>query len=431
MSVLSSFDVKETRFEVLASVLLGVSMIFLQEGFTYYISFQLLAMVTILTVVSQDLHSLRGWTVFLLSYMTFTLFMSVTAIISPLVISQNSPNIFMTVVGICLYALVIGGMPYLKLSRVERVAYVLRTASMTTILVLAGLLLVSESNLIPSLNRAAMLQQNARLIDNFADADAISADQALYLLIGQSERIDLFYGEPSFLAIVLFSCLGSFILTSRLLAYARHGHGADRVKKGFKSHDLVVLTSVLLLLYIQSFSSIIYALAVIHFAFIKGRLSGKRLRTSLPFVLALVVAFAAFSYDYFMYRLTQADSLSFAQRFGFLWEMDLAELLIGLKDASMLPDVGIHNGLFYIVAISGFGGVLYVGTLLHSAYTLSARIKASRFVVLLLLAIMMQNGGVFSPSKVVLFALVLLPLACLRSLVAAPRVVSLPVQIHA
>lgn len=431
MSGLSSFDVKKTKFEVLTSFLLGVSMIFLQEGFTYYVSFQLLAMVTILTVVSQALHSLRGWTVFLLSYMTFTLFISVTAINSPLVISQNSPNIFMTVVGICLYAFVIGCMPYLKLRRVERVAYVLRTVSMTTILVLAGLLLVSESNLIPFLNRTAMVQQNARLIDNYSDADAISADQALSLLSGQSERIDLFYGEPSFLAIVLFSCLGGFILTSRLLAYAHHGRGTDRVKKGVKSHDLVVLTGVLLLLYIQSFSSIIYALTVIHFTFIKGRLSGKGLRTSLPFVLVLVVAFAAFSYDYFMYRLTQTDSLSFDQRFGFLWEMGLAELLIGLKDASMLPNVGLHNGLFYIVAISGFGGVLYAGTLLHSAYTLSARIEASMFLVLLLLAIMMQNGGVFSPGKVVLFALVLLPLACLRSLIVAPRAGYLPVQTHA
>jgi hypothetical protein len=132
-----------------------------------------------------------------------------------------------------------------------------------------------------------------------------------------------------------------------------------------------------------------------------------------------------------VFRLLQGDSLSFEQRFGFLWEMNLIELLTGSKDTSPLPDVGIHNGLFYILAIAGFGGVLYVASLLYSAYVLAARMRLSMFAVLLVLAIMMQNGGVFSPSKVMLFALVLLPLACLRSLGVAHIAPVMPVPAHA
>lgn len=411
--------------------LLSVCIVFLQIGITYYVSFQCLAMVAVLAVMSQAFHSMRGWKIFLLSYMTFTVFMLVTAIMSPLVISQNSSNNLMTVAGICLYAFVIGVMPYLKLRRAERVASVFRTVSMTTILALAGLLLLSESNLIPLLNRSAMLQQNAKLIDNYTNADGILAEEALKLLTGQPTRIDLTYGEPSFLAIVLLSCLGCFLLTSRVLASASHVPGASRLKRGFKSHNLVVLVGVLMLLYVQSLSAIIYALIVIYYAFIKSRFNGERLGLNLPLLLALVIAFAAMSYDYFMFRFTQANSLSFEQRFGLMWGLDLTDLLSGLRDPSKLPDEGIHNGVLYIVAISGIGGVLYVGTLLRCAYILAARIRASMFVVLLVMAIMMQNGGVFSPSKVVLFALVLLPLVCLHSLGAARRAIAVRVPIHA
>lgn len=170
------------------------------------------------------------------------------------------------------------------------------------------------------------------------------------------------------------------------------------------------------LLYIQSFSSIIYALVVIYFAFIKGKVRRANLLTSISFLIVIAIAFLAFSYEYFLYRITQSDSLSFIQRFGFLFDIGIGDLLAGVKDESMLPVGGIHNGLFYIIAISGFGGVLYLVSLLYSAYTLSAPIKSSMFLVLLVLAIMMQNGGVFSPNKVVLFSLVLLPLACARTI---------------
>ena len=135
---------------------------------------------------------------------------------------------------------------------------------------------------------------------------------------------------------------------------------------------------------------------------------------SISFLIVFTIVFLAFSYEYFLHRITQTDSLSTIQRFGFLLDLGIDDLLIGVKDVSMLGDVGIHNGVFYIIAIPSIGGILYIFFLFYSAYTSSAPIKLSMFLVLLLLAIMMQNGGVFSPNKVVLFPLILLLLACVR-----------------
>jgi hypothetical protein len=129
----------------------------------------------------------------------------------------------------------------------------------------------------------------------------------------------------------------------------------------------------------------------------------------------IVIAFLAFSYKYFLYRITQTDSLSWFQRFGFVSEIGIGDLLMGIKDETKSPDVGIHNGLFYILAISGLGGISYLASLFYSVGKLSRPVKLVPFLVLLVLSIIMQNGGVFSPNKVVLLSLVLLPLSCARS----------------
>ncbi len=406
--------IEKSGLRVPAIIVLTLSLIFLQEGFTYYASFQVLALATIAILIFSTIHSMKGEIHFFVAFLAFTFSLAITAVVSPPVIAQNSSNIFLSVIGILGYAVMIGCIPHLKLKRVGLTLHVLKSVSLANIFVLAGLLILSESNLVSFLTRAALLEQNTRLIDNYSDADALSADQALRLLIDQTERIDLFYGEPSFLAIVLFTCLGCFMLTSKLLAYASYRNGYAVLKSGFKSYELVILIGVMSLLYIQSFSSIIYALIVIYFVFVKGKITRARFWTSILFLIVFTIAFLAFSYEYLLHRITQADSLSMIQRFGFLLDLGIENLLVGIKDASLLPNGGIHNGLFYIIAISGIGGILYIASLFYSAYTSSTPIKLSMFLVLLLLAIMMQNGGVFSPNKVVLFSLILLPLACAR-----------------
>jgi hypothetical protein len=407
--------IEKSVISVLATLILTLSLVFLQEGFTYYVSFQMLALVTVAILIFSAIHGIKVEKHFFVAFLVFTFALAITAVVSPLVVAQNSSNMFLTVIGILGYAVMICSMPHLKLKRAGLVLHVLKSVSSATIFLLAGFIALSDSNLVPSLNRDSMVLQNSRLIDNFTNVDAILVDQAVNLRINQPERIDLFYGEPSFLAIVLFTCLGCFMITSKLLAYSGSGSKYTDLKSSIKLYDLIVFVGAISLLYIQSFSSIIYAIVVIYFAFIKGNIRRAKVLPSISLLIVFVTAFLAFSYEYFLYRITQADSLSMIQRFGFLFDIGIGDLLAGIKDESMLPVGGIHNGLFYIIAISGFGGLLYIASLLYSVYTLSISIKLAPFVVLLVMAIMMQNGGAFSPNKVVLFAMVLLPLACART----------------
>lgn len=413
--------IEKSSLSAPAIIILTLSLIFLQEGFTYYVSFQMLALATVATLIFSTIHSIKTEIHFFAAFLAFTFFVVITAVVSPTVIAQNSSNIFLTVIGVLGYAVMIGGLPHLKTKRAGLILNILKSVSLATILVLAGLLVLSESNLVSSLNREAMNLQNSRLIDNFSDADALLADLATNLLINQTERIDLFYGEPSFLAIVLFTCLGCFMLTSNLLAHASNGIKNPDLKPSFKSCELVILIGTISLLYIQSFSSITYALIVFYFVFIKEKITPANFFTAISFLLVFAIAFLAFSYQYFLYRITQTDSISFDQRFGLLFHISIGDVLTGIKDASMLGSVGIHNGFFYIIAISGFGGILYLASLLYSVYTLSVPIKLSLFLILLVIAIMMQNGGVFSPNKVVLFSMILLPLVCARAIYLGQR----------
>ena len=115
-----------------------------------------------------------------------------------------------------------------------------------------------------------------------------------------------------------------------------------------------------------------------------------------------------------MHRLTQQDSQSFDQRFGLLNSITIAEVFMGI-DESRIPYFGrlqMQNGFLYIIAIGGLGGLIYVALLLRSVYLHAAPFGLSLFSGFLILGIMMQNMGVFSPNKIVIFGLVTIPLSC-------------------
>lgn len=416
MSCRTHTATKKRSFVWVAAPVLTLSLVFLQEGFTYYISFQMLALATVALLIIAMVPAIKTKWHFLITFLAFSWSMAVTAINSPAVIAANSSNIAITVIGILAYAAMIGFLPYLRMKHTTQVLRVCRSVSSATIVVLAALMAVSESGLIPFLDRDAMISQNGRLIDNFTDAETLAANAALRLLTNEVDRIDLFYGEPSYLAIVLFTCLGSYILTSRLLpASVKKEKFRGKIAR-FLSGEMITLMGVMCLLYIKSFSSIIYALIVIYFVFVKGNIKRANMLKSVMLLSLIAIAFFAFSYEYFLYRIMQSDSVSFTQRFGFIFDYGVKTVLMGIKDDSILPFVGIHNGLFYIIAVAGLGGILYLISLFRSVYDLSLHLKGYIFWALLLLAIIMQNGGIFSPNKVVLVSLVLLPLACARSI---------------
>lgn len=413
--------IEKSYFSVSAALVLTLSLVFLQEGFSYYVSFQILALVTIAILIFSANHSVKAGSRFVAVVLVFILSVAITAAVSPAVISQNSSNILFTLIGILGYSAMISYLSNLKIKNVGLILHSFKYVASATIFVLTGLIALSESGLVPGLTRESLIDQNSRLIDNYSGADDLSADLAARLLVNQAGRIDLFYGEPSFLAIVLFTCLGCFILTSKLLTDTYNGDKYTYLQSNSKSHIFNIFIGIISLLYIQAFSSIIYALIVIYFAFIKGNIGRTKLLTSVSLLIVIAIAFLTLSSEYFFYRINQGDSASLDQRFGFLSDFGIDTIFLGIKDESELPVFGIHNGLFYIVAISGFGGVLYLASLLYSVYTSSIPMKYSLFSVLLVLAIMMQNGAVFSPNKVVLFSLVLLPLACAQAIYSGQR----------
>ncbi len=398
-------------------LLLILSLVFLQEGITYYLSFQVLALFILVALVLSAGGRVRSKPLDIGVFLAFAIFLTMTALYSPLVISAKSSNIFFTTTAVLVYAAAIFHLPLLHIRRPEQLLLMLQYVSTAVILILAGILLISESTIVPFLTRETMIQQNERLIDNFSAADAISMDILHWALSGESGRNDLFYGEPSFLAVVLFACLGCQIFTSKLLTLSGHiSSSVSPPRMGSRMMELATYLAIVSLLYIESLSSIIYALLMIYFLFVKQRVARQKWGTSMLVLVVFGVAFGAFSYDYFLHRLTMGESLSFAQRFGLFFELDLIDVLKGIGDVAKLPAVGIHNGLLYIIAVSGIGGLVYLLTFLRYVYRLAEPLKLAMLTITTVLAIIMQNGGVFSPNKVVLLGLVLLPLSCSRTI---------------
>lgn len=404
------------------SPLLGFSMapmlIFLQEGFTYYFSFQTLALLLVVVLIFKSKPSLVNVGTLLLIFLALFIFVGTTGAFSPMVVSRNTSNIFFSIVALLTYALMIISFLSIVPKRADLILYVFKHASSATIFILAALITLTDLSLLPFLNRSELLMQNSRLVTNFTGEDALIEHMEYLSKYDGVNRLDLFYGEPSYLGVVLFSCVVCYILTSRLISNLHYIRGESATKSSSSNAFYwgIVWAGVVSMLYLQSLSSIVYALVILYFEFggaITKRISLLKLLALFLFVV-IIVLFLSQSFEYLLYRVTMQDSLSLLQRFGSLSDFQIHDYIFGLKSESRMPDEGFHNGLFYIIAISGFAGIWYVFSLLQTVYRLAKPIKMSVLLMLVILALIMQNGAVFSPNKVVLFSLILLPLACAR-----------------
>ena len=392
--------------------LILVCVIFLQSGYSYYVSFQVLALLLLILVVFWHGYNFKISMLGIFSIFLFISFIVYTAIFSPLVINTKSTNIFLTVAALLVYSLMIFGLSLLYIKRYINSLFFMRQLASSLILALFIVMIFSELNFIPFLNREILTMQNIGLIDNFTSIEDIE----LNILFDQwIPKVDLFYGEPSFLAIVIFASLGSFEIANKSV---ENFGGQSFIKKGVRFANLYNLTPILgiaMLVYIQSFAAIICAVVVAFYSFLPKIISKKTSHINWVFYTILIIFVVAFSWDYFIYRISMVQSYSFEQRFGLIFEMSPTDWIFGLKDDSMLPVVGIHNGVIYLIAISGVGGIAYFLYLLRHVYLSTTTIGLSVYAVLLILAIFMQNGGIFSPNKIVLISLVLLPVAAVRS----------------
>ena len=397
--------------------LLLLCLFFLQSGFSYYISFQVLGMLVLVILVfyhgcSFKISIVGICTVFL--FISFTLY---TGMFSPLVINPKSTNTFLTVMALLVYSLTIFALPLLYIKHNIKLLLFIRRLSSNLIIVLFFMLIISELNIIPFLNREALAIHNIGLIDNFTSIEDIE----LNIYLNQfNPKVDLFYGEPSFLAIVIFASIGSFVIANEgLKTFAVQPFSVTKFTHFFNLSILIPVLGIVILVYIQSLSSIICAVATLFYCFFSKIIYRKINYTNFIFLSILIIFVTAISWEYVSYRLFSADqgfqSVSFIQRFDFLTEMSAIDWIIGLKHSSMLPEFGIHNGVTFLIAISGFGGIVYFLYLLRRVYISGTIIGLSTYAVFLILAIFLQNGGIFSPGKIVLISLVLLPLAAVRS----------------
>lgn len=410
----------KNRMSVYAG-LLALSLIFLQSGFSYYFSFQMLALVlvglTILTVRPTLVNVGHQFLVL----MPLFLFVTATAMISPMVISRNTANIMGTVVGILAFASMIMFLQNIRFLRVERVLWLLKHSTAMVLIILCALLVLTDMDFIPGLNRQSLLLQNASLVTNFADEEMLERELSARRAEESNPRVDLFYGEPSFMAVVVFACGVSYLLVLRLASIKKLIDSGLPISQPIflmtKAQKIVLSLAIFSLVYLLSLSSLIYAV-ILAYAGFRGKVGmSTHGFQKILFFLIFSFVFIGYGADYLMHRIfTIEDSISLFQRFGPLVEFGLKEYLFGLHDLEMMPEAGFHNGLIYIVAISGGAGIFYIYSLLRTGIRLSRFLELSAVVFLAVLAVMMQNGAVFSPNKVVLFALLFLPLSCARSI---------------
>lgn len=407
--------------------LLGACIIFLQVGFTYYWSFQTLGVLVLLLVVLKSRPGFVNLSFVLLIMAVFTAFLGLTAFTVPTAISENSANMFNTFVGVVGYALMIVCLPNLTFRSPEVVLKFFRFVATLTILMIVGLICVSDLEIFPFLTRKTLILQNTTLITNYTTLDMLDMNFKYLDDAGLKPDIDLFYGEQSFLAAVLFASLVARLICDKMLR--KKGLAMPAPERGRKARGVIALVrrheqAIVVLglgamLYIKSFSSFFYVLIICASLLMSARRrnAAERLKP-VTLMLALLALFllgsiAASVSDYYSHRLTTvSDSVSFDQRFASALDFGLQEYILGIGNVAKMPNVGFQNGILYIVAISGVGGLGLMAFLFYRIHVLARPLGFSIVAMASVFGTFSQSGGILSPNKVVILALVLLPLAC-------------------
>jgi len=404
--------------------------LFLQVGITYYQSFQTLALVILLFVIFKNRPSIVNLAPIFLCIALFIGFLSLTTIIVPLAVSENSENIFITFIGVVGYATMIIIAPNIAFRSPGNILYFFRFVSSATLIAIASLIFITDLSIIPFLTRETLILQNTTLITNYATLEVLLMNFDYLEKNGLSADLDLFYGEQSFLSVVIFSCITSQLICNsllRIMSPTNHGRLRDTNQKksfslaNYNLQGIVITVGIASMVYIQSFSSFFYALVICAslFFFTKHRridlkpTLGKLLVISLVIILLGYVVWSAF--DYYVHRLTTvSDSISFKQRFSIIFDFGILYYIKGVGNAANLPQYGFQNGILYIIGISGLGGICMLTFLFYRTYSLARPLRLSFLAAMCVLGIFSQNGGILSPNKVVLLSLVLIPMSCVN-----------------
>ena len=392
--------------------------LFIQEGWTYYVSVQTAALFFLAGVLLHAGLAARFTPMVLAVYALFFVLLVGTSVAMPDTISQNSPNIVVTTIGVLGYVALILAMTSLHPVRAEWLLRFYRRSAAAIVGVIVTLVAVTDLGVIPGLTREYFIYQNVRLITNWAMIDVLMADFSARNARGVPPDIDLFYGEQSFLSLVLFVSLVSHVISSRALHRLRSADTGPSGERDIWGVSIPLLFyGVACMVYIQSFSSLFYALILLGFvsANVLQRAEAIKLTTAkvaILFLLLVAMSWVAIEAShYYWHRLiTFSDSLSAQQRFGILFDFLPQDFLLGLHERGRMPPLGFHNGLIYVVMMGGIGGVCLLAYLMYHVTRLAHPLGLATLSMLAVLAVFSQNGAIFSPNKLVILSFVLVPL---------------------
>ena len=401
------------------AIVFALMVLFIQEGWTYYVSVQTAALVFLAGVLSHAVLDIRVTRLVLAVYFLFATMLFVTVAMMPATISQNSPDIVVTTIGVLGYVTLILAMININPVRAEWLLRFYRFSAATIIVSIVALVAMTDFGVVPGLTREYFIFQNVGLITNWAMMDVLVNDLTRRNARGVLPDIDLFYGEQSFLSLVLFVSLVSHVVASRALGFLR----GDAARQGIWGVPApLLLGGVACMVYIQSFSSLFYAAILLGFFSVNVLRRAMTIRLTLIKTTALMLLVVTMSWvaidtlPYYWHRLTTfSESISAQQRFGILFDFLPQDFLLGLHEPDRMPPAGFHNGLIYVVMMAGIGGIGLLAYLMHRVAQLAHPLGLAVLSLLAVLAVFSQNGAIFSPNKLVILSLVVIPLCSVRA----------------
>jgi len=402
--------------EYISPLAFALLILSIQMGVTYYLSVQTVAMLFMLVVLLRSRITLRITPIFVCTILLFSVMLLFTSFRHPEAISRSSPHILMTSIGVIGYVSLLLSMASISPMRSGPLLKFFRRCSAMTIVLIAILVLTTDLNAFPFLTREAFIRQNVDLVTNYAELSVVELDITNRKERGAELNIDLLYGEPSFLALVLFVCLVSYVIACRTRTSMEEKDTAP-------ASIFLLIVGVTCLVYIKAFSGIFYALLFVSLTLGEMRVrfkSNNHTNVSLlAFALsALVLAvILTESLPYYLHRiLTISDSQSAQQRFGILLNFLPEDYFFGLQSAGRMPSAGIHNGIIYLAMIAGIGGIVVIAYVLIRAMHMAGSSAHSALSVLAVVAVFSQNGAVLSPNKLVIISLLFGALCCTAAL---------------
>jgi hypothetical protein len=400
-----------TNIVTLLRNVLIISTVFLQSGISYYISAQILALAILFWLAFKNKVKVDSFQMALVVGTLFSINFIFSAVANPdMVLSSGVflPHRALLNDVFAFLFLIFSGISFCHIAQVRCMS----AAAKAVILLLLLFAIVGEVWESSLFGRWSMYQQNVGLITNYMSSEQIQNFRDYAIATGILPRIDLTYGEPSFLALVVF-CLAVSVVVGHETLGRFSGRPKKRVLSAITSPGLFVWSGALFCAWIGSLSGTIYAIFLGSYALIPI-LINRKLNSSMSYQIAIAGTSSgvliAVLLPYLIQRLGNLkSSLSFFQRFDYFSEFSLMSLTLGGVADEMPTTIGFHNGLALVLYSGGFAGVLFVfwTTLMLWRKPLS---RSTRLLAVgALLAIYSQNGAVFSPNKLVLLAFVAWP----------------------